>query len=174
MPQLGKQARAALLSCMGAHSTICNCRKVACCTKPYSDVITFFCPVCACAAVCAAPAQVSIGTDPYAVFNDADWALMIGAKPRGPGQERADLLDQNGRIFVDQVRCSCCSYISYVYTGSEGRVGWVSTCRERAGTIMHGELRVAVLRSACVHSMMPRCAERCLDMLQSVHAKRTL
>jgi malate/lactate dehydrogenase len=38
------------------------------------------------------------------VFNDADWALMIGAKPRGPGQERADLLDQNGRIFVDQVR----------------------------------------------------------------------
>jgi hypothetical protein len=48
------------------------------------------------------------------VFNDADWALMIGAKPRGPGQERADLLDQNGRIFVDQVRCSCCCYISYV------------------------------------------------------------
>ncbi|KAF6251988.1 lactate dehydrogenase/glycoside hydrolase [Scenedesmus sp. NREL 46B-D3] len=46
--------------------------------------------------------EVSIGTDPYAVFNDADWALMIGAKPRGPGQERADLLDQNGRIFVDQ------------------------------------------------------------------------
>lgn len=29
---------------------------------------------------------------------------MIGAKPRGPGQERADLLDQNGRIFVEQVR----------------------------------------------------------------------
>lgn len=27
---------------------------------------------------------------------------MIGAKPRGPGQERADLLDQNGRIFVEQ------------------------------------------------------------------------
>eukprot|EP00882_Tetradesmus_deserticola_P019745 GHRQ01021279.1.p1 GENE.GHRQ01021279.1~~GHRQ01021279.1.p1 ORF type:complete len:315 (+),score=120.98 GHRQ01021279.1:64-1008(+) len=46
--------------------------------------------------------EVSIGTDPYAVFKDADWALMIGAKPRGPGQERADLLDQNGRIFVDQ------------------------------------------------------------------------
>jgi malate/lactate dehydrogenase len=47
---------------------------------------------------------VSISTDPYAVFQDAEWALMIGAKPRGPGQERADLLDQNGRIFVDQVR----------------------------------------------------------------------
>jgi malate dehydrogenase (NADP+) len=46
--------------------------------------------------------EVSIGTDPYAVFKDAEWALMIGAKPRGPGQERADLLDQNGRIFVEQ------------------------------------------------------------------------
>lgn len=46
--------------------------------------------------------EVSISTDPYAVFQDAEWALMIGAKPRGPGQERADLLDQNGRIFVEQ------------------------------------------------------------------------
>lgn len=46
--------------------------------------------------------EVSIGIDPNVVFKDADWALMIGAKPRGPGQERADLLDMNGRIFVDQ------------------------------------------------------------------------
>ena len=46
---------------------------------------------------------MSIGVDPRVIFKDADWALMIGAKPRGPGQERADLLDQNGRIFVDQV-----------------------------------------------------------------------
>jgi len=46
--------------------------------------------------------EVSIGVDPRVIFKDADWALMIGAKPRGPGQERADLLDQNGRIFVDQ------------------------------------------------------------------------
>ena len=48
--------------------------------------------------------EVSIGIDPFSVFKDADWALMIGAKPRGPGQERGDLLDQNGRIFVDQGR----------------------------------------------------------------------
>lgn len=46
--------------------------------------------------------QVSIGTDPYEVFSGADWALMVGAKPRGPGMERADLLNQNGEIF--QVR----------------------------------------------------------------------
>lgn len=49
------------------------------------------------------PAQVSIGIDPYSVFKDADWALMIGAKPRGPGMERADLLNLNGEIFQAQV-----------------------------------------------------------------------
>jgi hypothetical protein len=46
--------------------------------------------------------QVSIGIDPMEVFSGADWALMVGAKPRGPGMERADLLNQNGEIF--QVR----------------------------------------------------------------------
>lgn len=65
------------------------------------------CAPCCCsfspAAVPPSLPQVSISTDPYAVFQDAEWALMIGAKPRGPGQERADLLDQNGRIFVEQV-----------------------------------------------------------------------
>lgn len=46
--------------------------------------------------------QVIIGTDPYNVFKDADWAILIGAKPRGPGMERADLLDINGQIFQEQ------------------------------------------------------------------------
>lgn len=46
--------------------------------------------------------EVSIGVDPYNVFRDADWALLIGAKPRGPGMERADLLDINGKIFAEQ------------------------------------------------------------------------
>ena len=35
-------------------------------------------------------------------FKDADWALLVGSKPRGPGMERADLLKDNGRIFVEQ------------------------------------------------------------------------
>lgn len=48
--------------------------------------------------------QVEIGIDPEEVFADADWALLIGAKPRGPGMERADLLDMNGQIFVGQVQ----------------------------------------------------------------------
>lgn len=36
--------------------------------------------------------QVSIGIDPYEIFAGADWALMVGASPRGPGMERADLI----------------------------------------------------------------------------------
>ncbi|XP_073144185.1 malate dehydrogenase [NADP], chloroplastic [Henckelia pumila] len=46
--------------------------------------------------------EVSIGIDPYEVFQDAGWALLIGAKPRGPGMERAGLLDINGQIFAEQ------------------------------------------------------------------------
>lgn len=32
--------------------------------------------------------EVKLGIDPLKVFEDADWALLIGAKPRGPGMER--------------------------------------------------------------------------------------
>lgn len=48
--------------------------------------------------------EVTIGIKPAEQFENADWALMIGAKPRGPGMERADLLTQNGEIFLDQGR----------------------------------------------------------------------
>ena len=34
-------------------------------------------------------------------FKDIDYALLIGAKPRGPGMERSDLIKDNGKIFVD-------------------------------------------------------------------------
>ncbi|KAI5080783.1 hypothetical protein GOP47_0003966 [Adiantum capillus-veneris] len=46
--------------------------------------------------------EVNLGIDSYDVFRDAEWALLIGAKPRGPGMERADLLDINGKIFAEQ------------------------------------------------------------------------
>jgi len=42
---------------------------------------------------------VNIGVDAEAVYEGADWALLIGAKPRGPGMERRDLLDINGQLF---------------------------------------------------------------------------
>jgi malate dehydrogenase len=37
-------------------------------------------------------------------FRDANWVLLVGSKPRGPGMERADLLADNGKIFVEQGR----------------------------------------------------------------------
>ena len=38
-------------------------------------------------------------SDPSIGFKDIDYAFMIGAKPRGPGMERADLLKDNGKTF---------------------------------------------------------------------------
>ena len=40
--------------------------------------------------------QVQISIDAEKAFEDVEWALLIGAKPRGPGMERRDLLDLNG------------------------------------------------------------------------------
>jgi len=40
--------------------------------------------------------------DPKVGFRDANWCLLLGAKPRGPGMERADLLKDNGKIFTGQ------------------------------------------------------------------------
>lgn len=37
-------------------------------------------------------------------FKDANWCCLVGAKPRGPGMERADLLKDNGKIFTEQGR----------------------------------------------------------------------
>jgi len=50
---------------------------------------------------CAYPLLHEIITtdDPVVAFKDANVALMVGAKPRGPGMERADLLKDNGQIF---------------------------------------------------------------------------
>ena len=35
-------------------------------------------------------------------FDGIHWGLLVGSKPRGPGMERADLLTENGKIFVGQ------------------------------------------------------------------------
>ncbi len=53
---------------------------------------------------CAFPLLADmIGTaDPKVAFKDVDYALLVGAKPRGPGMERKDLLLENAKIFVEQ------------------------------------------------------------------------
>jgi len=52
---------------------------------------------------CAFPLLAGITkTDSFAVgFKDSDYALLVGARPRGPGMERGDLLKENAKIFID-------------------------------------------------------------------------
>ncbi len=53
---------------------------------------------------CAFPtlAGVQIGADPAKIFDGVNLALLVGARPRGPGMERGDLLEANGAIFTAQ------------------------------------------------------------------------
>ena len=53
---------------------------------------------------CAFPllAGMSVHSDAMTGFKDADVALLVGARPRGPGMERKDLLEANGAIFTVQ------------------------------------------------------------------------
>lgn len=53
---------------------------------------------------CAFPTlQGLVVTDqPAVAFKNTDYALLVGAKPRGPGMERADLLRDNAKIFTVQ------------------------------------------------------------------------
>lgn len=72
---------------------------------------------------CAFPLlqSVFISDDPYAAFRDADYALLIGAKPRGPGMERGDLLHENGKIFVEQgkaLNASACRNVKVFVVGN--------------------------------------------------------
>jgi malate dehydrogenase len=53
---------------------------------------------------CAFPllAGIVCTDDPNVAFKDADYALLVGARPRGPGMERKDLLEANAAIFSVQ------------------------------------------------------------------------
>lgn len=53
---------------------------------------------------CAFPTLHSIvkTDDPEVAFGDAEFALLVGARPRGPGMERKDLLEANAQIFSVQ------------------------------------------------------------------------
>ncbi len=53
---------------------------------------------------CAFPllAGMEAHSDPMTAFKDTDYALLVGARPRGPGMERADLLAANAQIFTAQ------------------------------------------------------------------------
>ena len=47
-------------------------------------------------------ARVSASADRAETHRDADWVLLVGSVPRGPGMERGDLIRKNGPIFVEE------------------------------------------------------------------------
>src|SRR5213080_2461066 len=47
-------------------------------------------------------AGMTPASDPMVAFKDVQVALLVGARPRGPGMERKDLLEANGKIFAPQ------------------------------------------------------------------------
>lgn len=51
-------------------------------------------------------ASVEITADPNVAFDGANQAILVGARPRGPGMERSDLLEANGAIFAPQGRAA--------------------------------------------------------------------
>ncbi|HEY5799527.1 MAG TPA: malate dehydrogenase [Burkholderiaceae bacterium] len=53
---------------------------------------------------CAFPllAGMTAHSDPMTAFKDVEYALLVGARPRGPGMERKDLLEANAQIFTVQ------------------------------------------------------------------------
>lgn len=53
---------------------------------------------------CAFPLlkEVKIGSEEQELFGGVHYAFLVGSKPRGPGMERKDLLNDNGKIFVKQ------------------------------------------------------------------------
>lgn len=55
---------------------------------------------------CAFPQlrEIVIGSDPLQLFSGVTHAFLVGAKPRGPGMERSDLLNENSKIFIEQGR----------------------------------------------------------------------
>ena len=46
--------------------------------------------------------DISISDDPNEAFKETNYAFLVGAKPRGPGMERSDLLQENAKIFSAQ------------------------------------------------------------------------
>lgn len=53
---------------------------------------------------CAFPllSEVKIGSNPEEIFQGVDYLFLVGARPRGPGMERKELLSENGKIFATQ------------------------------------------------------------------------
>jgi malate dehydrogenase len=82
-------------------------------------------------------ADVVVSDDRAVAFRDADWVLLVGSKPRGPGMERKDLIRENGPIFVADGEA-----ISAVASPTERVVVVGNPCNTNCLIAMHNSPRV--------------------------------
>lgn len=87
---------------------------------------------------CAFPllAGVVCTDDPNVGFKDSDYALLVGARPRGPGMERKDLLEANAAIFSVQGKAiaeNANSNIKVLVVGNPANTNALITQRNAAG-----------------------------------------
>jgi len=87
---------------------------------------------------CAFPllAGVVCTDDPNTGFKDSDYALLVGARPRGPGMERKDLLEANAAIFSVQGKAiadNASKDIKVLVVGNPANTNALITQRNAAG-----------------------------------------
>lgn len=92
---------------------------------------------------CAFPlvAGMELSDDANVAFKDANYGLLVGARPRGPGMERSDLLEANGGIFTVQgkaINDNAARDIRVVVVGNPANTNaW--TCMKSAPDINPGQ-----------------------------------
>ena len=87
---------------------------------------------------CAFPllAGIDIHDDPKAAFDGCNVGLLVGARPRGPGMERSDLLEANGGIFKPQgeaINAGAADDIKVLVVGNPANTNALIAARQRAG-----------------------------------------
>ena len=107
---------------------------------------------------CAYPLlqEVRIGSDPNEIFDGVDYAILVGAKPRGKGMERADLLQENAKIFVEQAKAFTNPNVRVLVVGNP--------CNTNALVLLHNSEH---LKPDQVRSMMRLDQNRAISQLST-------
>lgn len=94
---------------------------------------------------CAYPLlrEVKIGSDPLEMFDGVHYSILVGAKPRGKGMERADLLQDNAKIFETQAKAFTNPNVKVLVVGNP--------CNTNALVLLHNGKH---LKPTHVRSMM--------------------
>ena len=94
---------------------------------------------------CAFPLLTDIvrSSEPNEAFADVDYALLVGARPRGPGMERKDLLLENAKIFSAQGKAlndHASGAVRVLVVGNPAnQIGWMSEFGHRLDFNEEGE-----------------------------------